>query len=104
MGIEQKAERLNDLEAGYKFQSEKFSAGANVYWMSYKDQFVLTGELNFIGEPISRNVGSSYRLGVELEAAWKPVDWFRWDANATFSKNRAQDWEVTLMDGSAEDA
>ena len=102
MGIEQKAERLNDLEAGYKFQSEKFSAGANVYWMSYKDQFVLTGELNFIGEPISRNVGSSYRLGVELEAAWKPVDWFRWDANATFSKNRAQDWEVTLMDGSAE--
>ena len=102
MGIEQKAERLNDLEAGYKFQSEKFSAGANLYWMSYKDQFVLTGELNFIGEPISRNVGSSYRLGVELEAAWKPADWFRWDANATFSKNRAKDWEVTLLDGSVE--
>ena len=102
IGIEQKAERLNDLEAGYKFQSERFSAGANVYWMSYKDQFVLTGELNFIGEPISRNVGKSYRLGVELEAAWKPVDWFRWDANATLSKNRAKDWEVTLMDGSVE--
>ena len=102
IGIEQKAERLNDLEAGYKFQSERFSAGANVYWMSYKDQFVLTGELNFIGEPISRNVGKSYRLGVELEAAWKPVDWFRWDANATLSKNHAKDWEVTLMDGSVE--
>ena len=102
IGIEQKAERLNDLEAGYKFQTERFSAGANVYWMSYKDQFVLTGELNFIGEPISRNVGKSYRLGVELEAAWKPVDWFRWDANATLSKNRAKDWEVTLMDGSVE--
>ena len=102
IGIEQKAERLNDLEAGYKFQSERFSAGANVYWMSYKDQFVLTGELNFIGEPISRNVGESYRLGVELEAAWKPTDWFRWDANATLSKNRAKNWEVTLMDGSVE--
>jgi len=102
IGIEQKAERLNDLEAGYKFQSERFSAGANVYWMSYKDQFVLTGELNFIGEPISRNVGESYRLGVELEAAWKPTDWFRWDANATLSKNRAKNWEMTLMDGSVE--
>ena len=99
---ELKAERLNDLEAGYKFQSELFSAGANIYWMSYKDQFVLTGELNNIGEPIAKNVGSSYRLGIELEAAWKPVDWFRWDANATWSKNRAKNWEVTLTDGSVE--
>ena len=102
IGTELKAERLNDLEAGYKFQSEKFTAGVNLYWMSYRDQFVLTGELNQIGEAIAKNVGKSYRLGVELEAAWKPVDWFRWDANATFSKNRAQDWEVTLMDGSVE--
>jgi iron complex outermembrane receptor protein len=70
--------------------------------MSYKDQFVLTGELNNIGEAIAKNVGESYRLGVELEAAWKPVDWFRWDANATLSKNRAKNWEVTLMDGSVE--
>ena len=102
IGTELKAERLNDLEVGYKFQSAKFSAGANLYWMSYKDQFVLTGELNNIGEAISKNVGKSYRLGVELEAAWKPIDWFRWDANATFSKNRAKQWEVTLMDGSVE--
>ena len=102
IGTELKAERLNDLEAGYKFQSEKFSAGANLYWMSYRDQFVLTGELNSIGEAIAKNVGKSYRLGVELEAAWKPIDWFRWDANATFSKNRAENWEVTLMDGSVE--
>ena len=102
IGTELKAERLNDLEVGYKFQSAKFSAGANLYWMSYKDQFVLTGELNNIGEAISKNVGKSYRLGVELEAAWKPIDWFRWDASATFSKNRAKQWEVTLMDGSVE--
>ena len=102
IGTELKAERLNDLEVGYKFQSETFSAGANLYWMSYRDQFVLTGELNAIGEAIAKNVGKSYRLGVELEAAWKPIDWFRWDANATFSKNRAENWEVTMIDGSVE--
>ncbi len=99
LGADLKAERLNDLEVGYKFLSEKFSAGANIYWMSYKDQFVLTGELNSIGEAIAKNVGESYRLGIELEAAWKPVDWFRWDANATWSKNRAKDWTVTDNDG-----
>ena len=37
-------------------------------------------------------------MGIELEAAWKPVDWFRWDANATFSKNRAKNMMVTLDD------
>ena len=93
-----KAERLNDLEVGYKYQSKSFTAGANFYWMKYKDQFVLTGEIDKIGEAITRNLPKSYRLGVELEAAWKPVEWFRWDANATWSKNRVKDITVTLTD------
>ena len=96
---EAKAERLGDLEAGYKFQSERFSAGANLYWMHYKDQLVLTGELNAIGEALTKNLDKSYRLGLELEAAWQPFDFLRWDANATWSRNRVQDMVVTLNDG-----
>ena len=94
-----KAEQLGDLEAGYKFQSPRFSAGANIYWMNYKDQLVLTGELNAIGEALTKNLDKSYRLGVEVEAAWKPLDWLRWDANATWSRNRVKDMGVTLTDG-----
>lgn len=94
-----KVERLNDLELGYKYQSSKFSTGANFYYMNYKNQFVLTGELNSIGEAVTRNLEKTYRMGVELEAAWKPVSWFQWDANATWSKNRAKDMMVTLEDG-----
>lgn len=93
-----KAERLNDFELGYEFTGEKFSASVNGYWMDYHNQFVLTGELDDIGEAVTRNLEKSYRLGVELQAAWMPVDWFRWDANATFSKNRVQDLAVTLDD------
>ena len=95
-----KAERLNDLEVGYKYQSKVFSAGANLYWMDYKNQFVLTGEIDKIGEAITRNMPKSYRLGIELEAAVKPIDWFRWDVNATWSKNRVKDITVKLADGS----
>lgn len=96
-----KAEQLGDLEVGYKFQSPKFTAGANFYYMAYRNQFVLTGQLNEIGEMIASNdnAGKSYRMGIELEAAWKPVDWFRWDANATFSSNKAKNYMVTLDDG-----
>ena len=98
-----KAERLNDLEIGYKYQSKTFTAGANFYWMDYKDQFVLTGEIDQIGEAITRNMPKSYRLGIELEAAVKPVDWFRWDVNATWSKNRVKGITVQLADGSVAD-
>ncbi len=98
-----KAERLNDLELGYKYQSEVFTAGANFYWMDYKDQFVLTGEIDKIGEAITRNVDKSYRLGVEVEAALKPVDWFRWDINATWSKNQVKGITVQLTDKSVAD-
>lgn len=97
-GLPLSSERLNDLEIGYQFRSARFSAGVNFYWMNYKDQFVLTGALNEIGEAVAMNVPKSYRMGVELEAAWQPVDWFRWDANATFSKNRVKDSKVTLND------
>lgn len=93
-----KSERLGDLELGYKYQSEVFSAGANLYWMHYKDQLVLTGELNAIGEPLTKNLSKSYRVGIELEAAWHPIEWFTWSANATLSRNRVKDMKVTLND------
>ena len=98
-----RAERLNDLEIGYKYQSEMFTSGANFYWMDYKDQFVLTGEIDKIGEAITRNVDKSYRLGIEIEAALKPVDWFRWDVNATWSKNQVKGITVKLTDNSVVD-
>lgn len=93
------AERLNDLEFGYKYQSRLFSAGVNFYYMNYKNQFVLTGDLDDIGEAKTKNFDMSYRMGMELEAAYAPVDWFRWDINATFSKNKVKDMTVVLDDG-----
>ena len=54
------AERLNDLEVGYQFRHRRFSAGVNLYWMDYKNQFVLTGELNDVGEAVTVQ-GSAHR-------------------------------------------
>ncbi len=100
IGADLKAEQLNDFEIGYKRLGATFSAGVNYYYMYYKNQFVLTGQLNEIGEMIASNdnSGRSYRAGVELEAAYKPVDWFRWDVNATFSRNRNKHYTVTFTD------
>jgi len=87
-----KAERLVDYEAGYIFRSGIVSAGANLYYMDYKDQIVLTGRTNDIGEPIGENVARSYRAGIELMASVAPWRWLNWSLNATFSRNRIKDY------------
>ena len=65
--------------------------------MQYKDQFVLNGNLNEIGEAISENVADSHRAGIELAGAWKPCSMFRWDANVTLSQNQIKDYAAYLL-------
>ena len=92
------AERLIDYELGYTFNSKRFYAGANIYFMDYKDQLVLTGELNEIGEPLAANIPDSYRAGIELTAGIKLACGFGWNANATFSHNRIKNFTEVLYD------
>ena len=81
-------ETLQDLEAGYNFSSARFSFAANYYFMNYKDQLVLTGEINDVGAPIMVNVDNSFRTGIELQAGVQIVKSLQWNANATFSSNK----------------
>ncbi|MBQ1626871.1 MAG: TonB-dependent receptor plug domain-containing protein, partial [Prevotella sp.] len=50
-----KAEQLLDTEVGYQFENSNFRAGANFYYMNYKDQFVQTGAVSDIGEKLTTN-------------------------------------------------
>ncbi len=93
-----KAERLIDYELGYTFGSRYVRAGANLYFMDYKDQLVLTGELNEIGEPLATNIPDSYRAGIELMAGISLPFGLSWDINATFSRNRIKDFTEVLYD------
>lgn len=95
--VDPKAERLNDLELGYRFQARKFSASANFFFMDYDNQFVLTGAQDSNGEMVARNIKDSYRMGVELAATWQLLKGFIWDANATWSRNRAKNMNVTVI-------
>ena len=96
--LDPQAERLNDLEVGYKYITPRLQLGANFYYMAYDNQFVLTGAQDANGEMVSRNIKDSYRMGVELTADWQPFDGFRWCMNATWSKNRAKDMQLTVID------
>lgn len=85
-------ETLRNLEAGYRRYGTNFSFSANYYLMNYKNQLVLTGELNDVGSSVRQNVPTSYRTGIELVGAYKFSDKLIWDANLTLSKNKIENF------------
>ena len=88
-----KAERLYDYELGYQYSHPRFSVGANLYFMDYDNQLVLTGEYNDIGVMKTINVKDSYRMGIELTAGVKITNWFRWEGNFVLSRNKIQNYK-----------
>lgn len=86
------AERLFDYELGYRFSNKLLTVGANLYYMDYKNQLVVTGMLSDTGNPVSVNVPKSYRMGIELQGELRPLDWFDWQVNATLSRNRIKNF------------
>ncbi len=93
-----KAEHLTDYELGYNYTGSNWHAGANLYYMDYKDQFVQTGQLSDIGENLTVNISKSYRLGVELTADWSPLSWLTLMGNAALSQNKIKDFTEYVDD------
>ena len=85
-------EVLNDFEAGLRKKSARAQWSANLYYMRYKDQLVLTGGIDDVGAPIRENVGDSYRLGLELDAKIALTDQWLWQPNLTLSQNKNKDF------------
>lgn len=86
------AETLRDWELGYKYSSSRFSFAANYYYMGYKDQLVLTGQINDVGAPIMVNVDKSFRTGLELQLGVQLAKNLQWNGNTTLSINKIKDF------------
>ncbi|MFK7812665.1 MAG: TonB-dependent receptor [Maribacter sp.] len=86
------SEKLNDFELGWRYVSSDFQVSTNMYYMNYKNQLVLTGQLNDVGAPLRENVGDSYRLGLEIDANMKLGEKVHWSPNVAISTNKNKDF------------
>ncbi len=82
------SEMLTDVELGVEQKKLNFSWSANFYYMYYKNQLVLTGKINDVGDGVRINVPRSYRLGLELQSAYLLNEQFSIAANASFSQSK----------------
>ena len=87
-----KPEKLNDFELGWRYLDTSVQINANIYYMRYRDQLVLTGELNDVGSPQRANVGDSYRLGLEMDANLQLGSHFLLRPNIALSNNKNVDF------------
>jgi iron complex outermembrane receptor protein len=93
-----KAERMVDGELGYKKRWKTASIGANAYLMYYKNQLVLTGRINDVGNYIHNNIDQSYRAGIELEGAVNITRTLKFAGNVTLSQNKVLNYTEYIDD------
>lgn len=95
-------EELNDYELGWRYNTAGVQINTNLYYMDYRNQLVLTGELDHVGAFIRENSGNSYRLGLEIDAAFRLSEKFSVRPNVSLSRNRNVDfvstWNGELVD------
>ncbi|MGV3585753.1 MAG: TonB-dependent receptor [Adhaeribacter sp.] len=99
------AETMYNLEAGYRLRGNNpqltgrrigYTLDANYYYMDYKNQLVLTGQLNDVGSPLRTNIKASYRTGVELAGLLNFYNLVEVSSSVSLSRNKIQNYTETV--------
>ena len=93
-----KPEKLRDIELGIERKNATSNWAATLYYMNYKNQLVLTGQINDVGAYTRTNIPKSYRTGIELQGGVKFASWVNATANIAFSKNKVKNFTEFIDD------
>ena len=85
-------ERLDDFELGWRHNSRGVRVNTNLFYMNYKDQLVLTGAIDDVGDPIRTTSGDSYRAGIEIDASVNITNKLMVQPNVALSVNKNKDF------------
>ena len=89
-------ETLNDIELGWRYNTQKAHISTNLYYMFYQNQLVLTGALDDVGSPIRATSGKSYRLGLEVDTNIQFNNAFSTSTNVAVSSNKNQNFNSSI--------
>lgn len=85
-----RSERVRDGEAGLVYDSPTFSIAGNVFDMRFQNEITPIGELSYIGLPLRKNVRSSFRQGLEVDASYRGPAGSRFSASANAALTRSR--------------
>jgi len=91
-------ERVRDLEVGTTYRTGTLDVQANVYAMWFHDEIAPIGALSYIGTPLRRNVGASYRRGVEADVTYRVTPRLELGGSVAASHNRIREFVDSSAD------
>ena len=83
-----KPESVRDAEFGVRVQRVWYELQANVYSMDFRNDIARIGAPTASGSILRRNVGSSYRRGVEIDGTFRGPRGIEFGGNLAISANR----------------
>ena len=83
-----KPESVRDAEVGLTIARDRWQLSTNVYSMDFRNDIARIGAPTATGLILRRNVGASYRRGIEVDGSWRGVPRFVLSGNASWSANR----------------
>jgi iron complex outermembrane receptor protein len=87
-----KPETVHDVEVGTTYRTSDLELQANVYSMDFRNEIAPIGMLSYIGTPLRKNVGASYRRGIEGDVTYRGLARWLLSANASASVNRIREY------------
>jgi iron complex outermembrane receptor protein len=84
-------EYVVDQELGFRHQWDKINLNLNFYYMGFKNEIVLNGQLGPNGLALTNEVDRSYRTGAELSINYKVNDNIRLINNSSYNYSRIKE-------------
>ena len=84
-------EYVIDQELGLRHQSGKINLNLNFYYMSFKNEIVLNGQLGPNGLALTKEVDRSYRTGAELSINYKVNECIKLINNSSYNYSRIKE-------------
>ncbi len=91
-----KSERVYDYELGMNYLSQKYSFGANLFYMSFNDEIIPYGGINESGVSFTTNVEKSLHAGIELTGALMLSDELTINGNYSYNYNRIKEFVTDI--------
>jgi iron complex outermembrane receptor protein len=91
-----KPEHVTDWEAGIKYFGERGYLFGNLFYMHFRDEITLNGQIGPTGLPLHSNAAKSFRSGLEVDALYRFKNGIELRNQSSASINRIRENEVKL--------
>lgn len=91
-----KTERVYDFELGGNFQTSKFLASINLFWMEFTNEILPYGGVDDDGVSYVVNADRTVHSGIELSSKVKTTSWLLLEGNFSYNYNRIKEYSAPL--------